>query len=178
MDRETWHTVIHGVTKSWTRLKDWTELNLPCVMDLTFQVPVSHSSYSISLYFHYQLHPQLGIVLLWLHLLFLSQVISLFFSNSTLDTYCPLRSSSFSIISFCLFILLKGFSRQEYWSGLPLPSPVDSILSELFTLTLPSWLALHGMSHSFIEIDKAVVHVINLINFLWLWFSFCLPFDG
>ena len=27
MDRETWHAAIHGVTKSWTRLSDWTELN-------------------------------------------------------------------------------------------------------------------------------------------------------
>ena len=27
MDREAWHTVVHGVTKSRTRLSDWTELN-------------------------------------------------------------------------------------------------------------------------------------------------------
>ena len=27
MDRETWHAVIHGVAKSQTRLRDWTELN-------------------------------------------------------------------------------------------------------------------------------------------------------
>ena len=27
MDRETWHPEIHGVTKSQTRLSDWTELN-------------------------------------------------------------------------------------------------------------------------------------------------------
>ena len=27
MDREDWHAAIHGVTKSWTRLSDWTELN-------------------------------------------------------------------------------------------------------------------------------------------------------
>ena len=26
MDREAWHAAIHGVTKSWTRLSDWTEL--------------------------------------------------------------------------------------------------------------------------------------------------------
>ena len=26
MDREAWHAVIHGVTKSWMRLSDWTEL--------------------------------------------------------------------------------------------------------------------------------------------------------
>ena len=28
MDREAWRAVIHGVAKSWTRLSDWTELNL------------------------------------------------------------------------------------------------------------------------------------------------------
>ena len=27
IDREAWHASIHGVTKSWTRLSDWTELN-------------------------------------------------------------------------------------------------------------------------------------------------------
>ena len=27
MDREAWHAVIHGVTRSWTPLSDWTELN-------------------------------------------------------------------------------------------------------------------------------------------------------
>ena len=36
-----------------------------------------------------------------------------------------LGSSSFSILSFCLFILFMGLSRQEYWSGLPFPSAVD-----------------------------------------------------
>ena len=28
MDREAWHAAVHGVTKSQTRLSDWTELNL------------------------------------------------------------------------------------------------------------------------------------------------------
>ena len=27
MDREAWHAVVHGVTKSWTGLSDRTELN-------------------------------------------------------------------------------------------------------------------------------------------------------
>ena len=27
MDREAWHAAIHGVSKNWTRLSDWTELN-------------------------------------------------------------------------------------------------------------------------------------------------------
>ena len=36
MDREAWHVAVHGVTKSQTLLSDWTELNLPWFMDLTF----------------------------------------------------------------------------------------------------------------------------------------------
>ena len=71
-----------------------------------------------------------------------------------------------------------GFSRHEYWNGLPFPSPVDHILSELSTMTRPSWVALHGMAHCFTELDKAVVHVLKLVSFLWWWFSVCLPSDG
>ena len=77
-----------------------------------------------------------------------------------------LGSLSFSILSFCLFILFMGFSRQEYWSGLPFPSPVDCILSNLSTVNRPSWVAPRTWL-SFIELDKAVVLV-------WLdWLVFC-----
>ena len=31
MDREAWHTVVHGIAKSWTQLSDWTELTPPIV---------------------------------------------------------------------------------------------------------------------------------------------------
>ena len=41
-----------------------------------------------------------------------------------------------------------------------------TFLSELFTMTHPSWVALHSMAHSFTELDKAVLHVICLISFL------------
>ena len=96
--------------------------------------------------------------------------LSLFLSFSPVAYWVPtdLGSSSSSVLSFCLFILVMGFSRQEYWSGLPFPSPEDHILSELSTMTRPSWKALQGMAHGFIELDKAVVHVISLISFLWL----------
>ena len=43
---------------------------------------------------------------------------------------------------------------------------MDHILSELSTMTCLSWVALHGMAHSFIELDKAVVHVISVVSFL------------
>ena len=100
------------------------------------------------------------------HLFILSGVISPLFSSSILDTFWPGASSS-GVIVFCLFILFMGFSWQEYWSGLPFPSPVNHILLELSTMTCPSRVALHGMALSFIELfkplfhDKAVIHEIN-----------------
>ena len=42
---------------------------------------------------------------------------------------------------------------------------MDHILSELSTMTCPSWVALHGMVHSITELDKDVVHVISFISF-------------
>ena len=32
MDREAWHAAVHGVTKSWTWLSNWTELNWRCLL--------------------------------------------------------------------------------------------------------------------------------------------------
>ena len=46
------------------------------------------------------------------------------------------------------------------------------------TMTRLSWVNLQDMGHSFIELDKAVVHMISVVSFLWLWFSFYLPSDG
>ena len=100
--------------------------------------------------------------------------LELFLCSSSIAYWAPtdLESSSFSVISFCRFILFMGFSRQEYWSGLPFLSPV---LSEVSTMTHPSWVALHSIAHTFIELDKAVVHMISLVSFLWLRLSFCCP---
>ena len=33
MDREAWRTAVHGVTKSWTQLSDWTELKSTSIDD-------------------------------------------------------------------------------------------------------------------------------------------------
>ena len=74
----------------------------------------------------------------------------LLFPSSILDTFWPGVSSS-NVISFCIFILLMRFSWQEYWSSLLFPPLMDHILSELFTRTCPSWVALHHLAHSFTE---------------------------
>ena len=102
--------------------------------------------------------------------------LELFLHWSPVAYWAPtdLGNSSFSILSFCLFILFIGFSRQEYWSGLPFPPPVDHTLPDLSTM--PACLGWpHRAWLSFIELDQGVVRVIRLTSFLWLWFQFVCP---
>ena len=152
--------------------------NLPWFMDLTFHVPIHHCS----LQHQTLLSPSdtstaAHLSGFGLGASFLPELLGIVLHSSPVAYWTPsdLGSSSASILSFSFFI---GFSRQEYWSGLLFPSPVDHNLSELSTMTHLSLVALHGMSHSFIELDKAnPILVIRLVSFLWLWFSFCLPYD-
>ena len=50
-----------------------------------------------------------------------------------------------------------------------------------FCQNSPSWLVrlrrpyMGGVAHSFIELDKAVLHVIRLVSFLWVWFQCVCP---
>ena len=67
-----------------------------------------------------------------------------------------LASSSFSVLSFSIFTLFMGISRQEYWSGLLFPSPVYHILSDLSTMTQTSLMALHSTAHRFFELELYV----------------------
>ena len=109
--------------------------------------------YSIRLYFRHQSHPPPSPVTSTTGCCFCFGSISSFFLElflhwSAVAYWAPtdLGSSSFSILSFYLFILFMGFSRQEYWSGLPFPSPVDHLLSDVSTMTCPSWVAPQGIA--------------------------------
>ena len=146
--------------------------NLPWFMDPTFQVPMQYCSLQ-----HWALLPSpvtstTGCCL-YIGSTFLI-FLELFLHWSPVAYWAPtdLASSSFNVLSF-----VHGVLKARILKCLPFPSPVYHVLSELSTMTWPSWVALHGMAHSFIELDKAVVHVIS-ISFLWLWFSFCVPSDG
>ena len=126
--------------------------NLPWFMDLTFQNPMQYCSLQ-----HQTLLPSPVTFTTGYCFCFgsiSSFYLELFLHCSPIACWAPtdLQSSSFSILSFCLFILFMGFSGQEYWSGLPFPSLVDHILSELSTMTHLSWVALHGMALSFTEL--------------------------
>ena len=134
-----------------------TTSSLPWSMDLVFQIPIQYCSLQ-----HWTLLPSSVTTTTGCCFHFgsvSSFFLELFPHSSPVAYWAPtdLGSSSFSVLSFCLFILFMGFSRQEYWSGLPFPPPVDHIVSELSTMTHLSWVALHGLTHSFIELDMAVI---------------------
>ena len=150
--RNWWWTGRSGCYSPWghkeldmTEQLSWTELNLPRFMDLTFQVPMQYCSLQHGTLFPSPVTSTTG------HCFCFDSASSFFlelFLHSSLVAYWAstyLRSSSFSVLS--------------YWSGLPIPSPVDHVLSELSTMTCSSWVTLHGMAHSLIELDKAVLHV-------------------
>ena len=62
------------------------------------------------------------------------------FCSSLLDTFRPGGWGAHLLVSYLFdFSYCSWFSRQEYWSRLPFPPPVDHIFSKLFTMTCLSW---------------------------------------
>ena len=108
-------------------------------MDLTFQVPMQYCSLQHQTLLLSPVTPTTGCCFCF------GSISSLFlelFLHWSPGAYCSsnLGILSFSVLSFCLFKLFMGFSSQDYWSGLPFPSPV---LLELSIMTHLSWVALH-----------------------------------
>ena len=52
MDREAWHAAVHGVTKSWTWLSDWTELTEYWVM-LFLWFLIGFVGKEVNIYYHF-----------------------------------------------------------------------------------------------------------------------------
>ena len=151
--------------------------NLPWFMDLTFQVPMQYCSLQhrtllllpvtsrtgCSVCFFFALAPSLHSF--WSYF-------STDFRN-ILGTYWP-GEFMFQCPIFSLFRTVHGWGSQ----GKNTEVACHSLLQwTTWWQNSLSWVALHGMAHSFTELDKAVVHVIRLVSFLWLWFSDCLPSD-
>ena len=100
--------------------------------------------------------------LLWPSHFILSGAVSnclLLFPSSILDIFWPgelgVRDEGGYVCYFPVLYLFTFFycpwgspSKSTGWSRLPFPPSVDQGFSELFTMTHPSWMALHGMAHS------------------------------
>ena len=104
--------------------------NLPWFMDLTVQVPMKY--YSLQ---HRTLHslPDTATTEYHFHFCAASSLfLKLFLWSYPVAYWTPINlgGSSSNVTSFCPFILIMEFLRQEYWSGLPFPFPVDHFLSD------------------------------------------------
>ena len=145
-----------------------TTSNLLWFMDLTFQVPMQYCSLQHQTLLLSPVTSTTGYCFCFGSIP--SFFLELFLHWSPVAYWAPtnLGNSSFSVLSFCLFILFMGFSKQEHWSGLPSPSPVDHILSELCTMTHPSWVALHGLAWLIVSLSYT-----RLWSMWSFWLVFC-----
>ena len=109
-----------------------TTFNLPWPMDLTFQVPMQYCSLQHQTLLQSPVSSTTGC---WFCFGSVSSFfLELFLHSSPIAYWVPTVHGEF--IFQCSIILpfhtVHGFLRQEYWSGLPFPSPVDHVLSELY----------------------------------------------
>ena len=105
--------------------------------------------------------------LLWLHLFVLSGVISPRIYSSILGTYRP-GAFSFQCPIFLLFYTLHGVLKARIlkWFAIPFSSGPHFVRTLHHDPSILGGPTRHGSY--FIELDKAVVHVIRLVSFLWL----------
>ena len=127
-------------------------------MDLTFRFLCNIVLHSIRLYF-----PQVSFPLWPTHFILSGAIHNcpLLFPSSILDTF-QLGGAHLPVSMFCFsYCSLDSLCKHTELSS---PPPVDHVLSELFTMICPTWVTLHGLTHSFIKLrkalcyDKAVIH--------------------
>ena len=111
MDRGAWWAIVHGAAESWTRLKGLTGAHT-YIYSFTFEPPSHHRFHPTSLGPHR--------VLNWASCAIQEVLIP---SLSLVTELCPTLATPWTVA--CQVPLSMGFSRQEYWSGLPFPSPGD-----------------------------------------------------
>ena len=151
-----------------------TSSNFPWFMGLTFQVPTQYCSLQHQTSLPSPVTSTTGY---WFCFGFISSFF-LFMSSlisSCILCTCWLGEFIFQLSSFLPFHTVYGILKARIMKWFSIPSSVDHVLSDMTRL---SWVALYGMAHSFIQLDKVVIHVISVISFLWLCYSFCLPSDG
>ena len=79
-----------------------------------------------------------------------------------MGTYLP-EEFIFQFHIFLPFHTVHGTLNSRILKLFSVPFSRGHVLSEQSTVIRPSWVALHGMAHSFNGLDKAVVHVIWLV---------------
>ena len=140
-----------------------TTSNLPWFTDLTFQVPMQYCSLQ-----HQPLHP--SPVTSTTGCCFCFGSVSSFFLELFLHwspVWAPTDLGISSSVSYLFAFSYCSWSSPGKNTEVSLfPSPVGHVLSKLSTMTHPSWVALHNMAQSFIELDR-------LWSMWSVWLVFC-----
>ena len=102
--------------------------------------------------------------LLWLHPFIFSGVISPLISSSILGTYQP-GEFIFQCPIFLPFHTVHGVLKARILKWFAIPFSRGPHFVRTLHHDRLSWVAPHGMAHSFIELDKAVVHGNRLVSF-------------
>ena len=131
-----------------------TTSNLPWFMDLTFQVPMQYCSLQHQTLLPTPVTSTTGCCFYFGSISSFFLELFLHWSPVACWASTNLGSSSFSVLFFSFFILFVGFSWQEYWSGLPFPSPVEHILSELSTTQSRRFWCTKGPGWQFVKVRK------------------------
>ena len=142
MDRKAWSAAVHGVAKSRTQLSDWTELTEGEI----HAVRKGTGNFKETKYFFKEILNYIAVVCSVALLLLLSR-----FSRVRLLA-TPWTAAYQAPPSM-------GFSRQEYWSGVPLPSVAQSypILCDPMYCSMPGFPVLHHLP----EVAQTHVHWVS-----------------
>ena len=134
-------------------------------MDLTFQVPMQYCSLQHQTSLPSPVTSNWVLFLLWLCLFILSGLISPPMSSSILGTYQP-GEFIFQCPIFLPLHTVHGVLKARIlkWFTSPFSSGACIVRSLHHDLSISG--GPNGMAHSFIKLDKAVVHVIRLASFL------------
>ena len=150
-----------------------TTSNLLWFVDLTFQVPMQYCSLQHQTLLLSPVTPTTGYCFCFGSIPSFSGVISPLISSSLLFTYqpgefiiqCPMFLPFHTVHGVLKALILK-------WFAILISSGLHFVVSPPRPIHLgwsyTSWL-------SFIELDKAVAHVITLASFLWIWFQSVCP---
>ena len=99
--------------------QDWSPFRF---MDLTFQVPMQYCSLQYQILLPSTVTSTIRFCFCFGSVSSLFLELLLHWSPVAYWTPTDLGSSSFHVLSFCLFIVFMGFSRQEYWFAIPFSS--------------------------------------------------------
>ena len=149
-----------------------TTSDLPWFMDLTFQVPMQYCFLQHQTLLLSPVTSTTGHCFCFFYISsFFLKFFSPLFSRSILGTYWP-GEFIFQCPIFLSFHTVHGVlkARMLKWFAIPFSSG-PRFVRTLYHDPSVYMAVLHGPAHSFIELHKVVIHIINLVSFHSLWLS-------